>query len=425
MDRLEVDENHAAGSTETDSSAYVPPLQLTEGQPPPIAANGGLSYMSFDRDGDAGTAAALEDALAQIAEGEGQRVIDMLRNAPPGPIDTKWGLGFREYGECLDYIRENNIEAPEGGLAIPLPYTVYEHTSYSIVSSNALWRDPAHESERKVLRKAEEDNGRRSLFFPQVMRDARRIGEYHPGLSPNSPECMDKLGVALAHCESSCENFYDSAEVERVFYPEIEKLLLAFFPDATDALVYNHDVFDKDYEGDRTEDQDAKNPGVNASYANIVHNDLNDNSGRMRCRELLTNNLKNFGREQHYTEAEADAKMSRRFMSINLAKPMETVGQYPFVLCAWPSFADQPYINNYRIYDDRVGETTRFTHRAGHEWYWLPRQKPTEVSMLKCYDSVTDGSVSRWSFHTACIDPTAPDDAPCRKNVVVRSFVFF
>ena len=425
MDQLEVDENHAAGSTETDSSAYVPPLQLTEGQPPPIAANGGLSYMSFDRDGDAGTAAALEDALAEIAEGEGQRVIDMLHNAPPGPIDTKWGLGFREYGECLDYIRENNIEAPEGGLALPLPYTVYEHPSYSIVSSNALWRDPAHESEGNALRKAEEDNRRRSLFFPLVMRDARRIGEYHPGLSPNSPECMDKLGVALAHCESKCENFYDSAEVERVFYPEIEKLLLEFFPDATDALVYNHDVFDKDYEGDRTEDQDAKNPGVNATYANIVHNDLNDNSGRMRCRELLTKNLKNFGREQHYTEAEADAKMSRRFMSINLAKPMETVGQYPFVLCAWPSFANQPYINNYRIYDDRVGETTRFTYRADHEWYWLPQQKPTEVSMLKCYDSVTDGSVSRWSFHTACIDPTAPDDAPCRKNVVVRSFVFF
>ena len=30
------------------------------------------------------------------------------------------------------------------------------------------------------------------------MRDARRIGEYYPGLSPNSPECMDRLGVSLA-----------------------------------------------------------------------------------------------------------------------------------------------------------------------------------------------------------------------------------
>ena len=410
---------------ETVSSAYVPSLQLTEGQPTPIAANGGLSYMSFDQDGDAGTAAAMEATFKQIAEGKGQAIIDMLDNAPRGPIETKWGVGFREYSECLEYIRSKDIEAPEGGLALPLRYTIHDHPSYSIVSSNGLWRDPALEAEAKAVRKDEQDNAQRSLYFPQVMRDARRIGEYHPGLSPNSPECMDKLGVSLAHCESKCENFYDAAEVERVFYPEIEKLLLEFFPDSTDALVYNHDVFDKDYEGDRTEDQDNKNPGVNANYANLVHNDLNDNSGRVRCRELLTKNLRNFGRKQHYTDGQADAKMSRRFMSINLAKPMETVRQNPFVLCAWPSFADQPYITNYRIYDDRVGETTRFTYRPDHDWYWFPEQKPTEVSMLKCYDSVTDGSASRWSFHTACIDPTAPDDAPCRKNVVVRSYVFF
>ena len=407
------------------ASAYVPAFELTAGQPPPIAANGGVSYMAFDEGGDAGTAAATEAAFAQIAEGDGQAVIDMIEGAAPGPIETKWGLGFRTYEECLDYIRENGIEAPPGGVALPLRYTVYEQPSYSIVSSNALWRDPARQTEAEAQRAHERNHGRRCLYYPHVLRDARRIEEYHPGLSPYSAECMDRLGVSLAHCESKCRNFYDAAEVERVFYAEIEALLLKFFPGATDALVYNHDVFDKDYQGDRTEDQAAKNPGVNAGYANLVHNDLNDNSGRVRCRELLTRNLRNFGREQHYTEAEADAKMSRRFMSINLAKPMETVRQNPFVLCAWPSFADQPYITNYRIYDDRVGETTRFTHRPEHDWYWVPQQAANEVSMLKCYDSVTDGSVSRWSFHTACVDPTAPEDAPCRKNVVVRSFVFF
>ena len=406
-------------------SSYIPPFELTEGQPAPFAANGGLSYMSFDQDGDAGTAAATEAALQQIATGEGQAFMDKLENAPPGPIETEWGVGFRNYSECLAHIQANNIKAPEGGLALPLRYTIYEQPSYSIVSSNAVWKDPLRKDEAKALGKEEQDQGRRCLYFPQVLRDARRIAEYHSGLSPNSPECMDKLGVSLAHCESQCQNFYDAEEVERVFYPEMEKLLLDFFPDATDAFVYNHDVFDKDYEGDRTEDQDNKNPGVNAFYANLVHNDLNDNSGRVRCRELLTKNLRNFGREQHYTEEEADTKMSRRFMSINLAKPMETVQQNPFVLCAWPSFANQPYITNYRVYDDRVGETTRFTYRPEHDWYWFPQQKPTEVSMLKCYDSITDGSVSRWSFHSACIDPTAPEDAPCRRNVVVRSFVFF
>jgi hypothetical protein len=425
MAQLDIAHKNATASSKRSSSAYVPPLQRTEGQPPPIAANGGLSYMSLDRDGDAGTTAAFNDALKEIEIGEVQRVIDSIANAPSGPIETKWGPGFRDYDSCLEYIRAKGIKAPEGGLALPLPYSIYERSNYSIVSSNAVWRDPARADLAKRLRKNEKDSGKLSLYFPQVMRDARRIGEYHPGLSPNSPESMDRLGVSLAHLESKCSNFYDSAEVERVFYPEIEKLLLEFFPGATDALVYNHDVFDKDYTGDRAEDQEKKNPGVNGGYANLVHNDLNDNSGRVRCRELLTRNLRNFGREVHYTEEEADRKMSRRFMSINLAKPMETVEQYPFVLCAWPSFADQPYITNYRIYDDRVGETTRFTFRPDHEWYWLPQQKPNEVSMLKCYDSVTDGSVSRWSFHTACVDPTAPANARCRKNVVVRSYVFF
>src|SRR5712691_9703882 len=117
MSPLDVADNNVAADTQRASPAYVPPLQRTEGQPPPIAAHGGLSYMSFDRDGDAGTAAALQDALAEITEGEAQRVTEMIAKAPPGPIKTKWGLGFRDYDECLNYIRQSNtIKAPAGGV---------------------------------------------------------------------------------------------------------------------------------------------------------------------------------------------------------------------------------------------------------------------------------------------------------------------
>src|SRR5262245_52658216 len=143
MGQLNVAEKTVAADTVRISSAYVPSLQRTEGQPPPIAANGGLSYMSFDRNGDAGTAKALDDALAEIASGESQRVIDMIDKAPPGPIETKWGPGFRDYDQCMDYIRAKGIAAPAGGLVLPLPYTVYERPSYSLVPSNAIWRDPA------------------------------------------------------------------------------------------------------------------------------------------------------------------------------------------------------------------------------------------------------------------------------------------
>ena len=281
--------------------------------------------MSFDRDGDAGTTAATEAALQQISSGEARAFIDKLEAAPPGPIETKWGIGFRQYDECLTHIQSSNLEIPDGGIALPLRYTAIEQPTYSIVSSNSIWLDPTRAAEAAALRDDDLTYGRRCLYFPHVLRDARRIGQYYPELSPYSPESMDQLGVSLAHCKSRCKNFYDSEEVEEVFYPEMEKLLLEFFPNAIDALVYNHDVFDKDYKGDRTEDQDNKNPGVNAEYVNLVHNDLNDNSGRVRCRELLTQNLRNFGRRQNYSGLQADKKMSRRFMSLNLAKPMQTV----------------------------------------------------------------------------------------------------
>ena len=309
-------------------TAWVPSLEITSGQSEPVAANGGLSFASFERDGDAGTGAALDAALEQIALGHVDDFIRWIDDAPPGPVETRRGTGFRTWDECMEHIRASGMEAPEGGVVLPLRYTVYEHPSYSVVSSNHLWQDPTRRKEADLLRQAEENLWKRSLYFPQVVRDARRIKE-SAGVSVTTPESMDRLGVSLAHLDSTCTDFYDAAEVERVFYPEIEQLLLDFFPGATDALVYNHDIFNREYDGPVRENQEAKDPGVNTGYVNLVHNDLNDNSGRVRCRELLTQNLRNFGREQHYTEAEADAKMSRRFMSINLAKPFETVQQYP------------------------------------------------------------------------------------------------
>ncbi len=116
MSQLEIIRNSLSAEPKTKAKAYVPSLQRTKGNRRPIAANGGLSYMSLDRNGDAGTAAALQDALAEISGGEGQRVIDMIDKAPPGPIETSWGLGFRDYDACLTTSATKGITAPEGGV---------------------------------------------------------------------------------------------------------------------------------------------------------------------------------------------------------------------------------------------------------------------------------------------------------------------
>src|ERR1700733_6340005 len=168
MDQLDVAENSLAVDAERSSSADVPPLQRTKGQPPPVAAHGGLSYMAFDRNGDAGTAAALEDARTEILSGEERRLIDTIDKAPPGPIETQWGKGFRGYDECVEHIRTNGIEAPEGGVALPLRYTVYERSSYTVVPSNAIWKDPARADLAEILRSGGELAQRRpELYFPQ------------------------------------------------------------------------------------------------------------------------------------------------------------------------------------------------------------------------------------------------------------------
>ena len=97
MSAHEAIESRFAADVETGFPVYVPTLERTEGQPPPVAANDGLSYMSFDRDGDAGTAAAIEAALRGDRRGALARAcIDRIENAPPGPVETEWGLGFRE-----------------------------------------------------------------------------------------------------------------------------------------------------------------------------------------------------------------------------------------------------------------------------------------------------------------------------------------
>src|ERR1700741_113674 len=115
MSPLDVADTKITPDPHDGTVAHVPPLERTAVQPEPFAAHGALSYMAFDRDGDAGTAVAVDDALAEIASGESERLTDMLDKAPPGPIKTKWGLGFRSYDEWPKYIRQALSITPQTG----------------------------------------------------------------------------------------------------------------------------------------------------------------------------------------------------------------------------------------------------------------------------------------------------------------------
>ena len=161
--------------------------------------------MQFEANGDGGGAVATADALRQIEEGGTQEVIEMLQSAPPGPVTTEWGVGYRGYNECWEAIQKENLPLKEGEIRVPMRYTVNEAPSYEVVTSNALWKDPSKAKEQEMLRQNSRNNGRVALYFPETLRDARRMEQYRPGLDPYSHECQDTLGVSLAKLESKCK----------------------------------------------------------------------------------------------------------------------------------------------------------------------------------------------------------------------------
>jgi hypothetical protein len=74
------------------------------------------------------------------------------------------------------------------------------------------------------------------------------------------------------------------------------------------------------------------------------------------------------------------------------------------------------------VYPDRVGETLTVLPNSEHKWYYLYAQSPEEVTLIKCFDSKTDGRARR-SPHTAFVNPET-EDRESRESIEVRTLVF-
>ena len=75
-------------------------------------------------------------------------------------------------------------------------------------------------------------------------------------------------------------------------------------------------------------------------------------------------------------------------------------------------------------YEDRTGEIYAATYSPAHRWYYMPKMRADETLLLKCYDSLTDGT-ARFAPHTAFADPATPKDAPPRESIDIRTIAFY
>jgi hypothetical protein len=228
-----------------------------------------------------------------------------------------------------------------------------------------------------------------------TIHDARGVA----GLS------LDTSGFTLVSHRSTLTDwaaFQDAERVRAVDDPEIEAALKRH-TGADKVLIFDHTLRDS-----------TARPGSAALREPVlrVHDDQTFESAPSRVRK-------------HLPPEETAWRLQRRFAIINFWRPIGgPVLRSPLAVCDARSIALDDLIANDLVYPDWTGEIYAVAFNPQHRWYWHPRQVPQEATLLKVYDSATDGR-ARLTAHTAFEDPTSPADAPARRSIEVRTLVFW
>ena len=220
---------------------------------------------------------------------------------------------------------------------------------------------------------------------------------------PHAPEFqLEREGFRFLRHDTKVADFYDDAEVRRVYYPEMEALVKAE-SGAQRVVVFDHTL--------RTADDALRTERKIREVVPRVHNDYTEWSGPQRVRDLLPD--------------EADALLQRRFAIVQVWRPIRhPVESFPLAICDARTVSPDDLIVSERRYPHRVGQTYAITYNPAHKWYWFPRMRREEAIVFKVFDSLKDGR-ARWTAHTAFDDPTSPPDARPRESIEIRTLAFF
>jgi hypothetical protein len=212
---------------------------------------------------------------------------------------------------------------------------------------------------------------------------------------------LDEHGFQFRHHQSAVKDFYDEAEIESVYFPEVERLLRQV-TGAEKIVTFDHTL----RVGTGTNRKGLREP------VRRVHNDYTPKSGPQRVRDLLD-------------AAEAEERLKHRFAIVNVWRPIRgPVEEAPLAVCDARSVAPEDLIETDLLYPDRTGEIYSVAFNPAHRWVYFPEMERDEVLFLKVYDSMTDGR-ARFAPHSAFEDPTGPRAPIPRESIETRSLLLF
>ena len=213
---------------------------------------------------------------------------------------------------------------------------------------------------------------------------------------------LDANGFVLVEHRTAVRDFFDTEELKRVYYPEVEALIRRV-AGASRVLVFDH-TLRSGSEGER-EAKLVREPVLSA------HNDYTEWSGPQRVRDL--------------TGAEAEELLERRFAIIQVWRAIaDPIQSNPLAMADARSVAPEDLLVAERRYPGRVGQTYRLKYSPRHRWFYFPEMRRDEALVFKVYDSAKDGR-ARFTPHTSFDDPATPPGAPPRQSIEARALAFF
>ncbi|KAF9550059.1 hypothetical protein CPC08DRAFT_715340 [Agrocybe pediades] len=217
---------------------------------------------------------------------------------------------------------------------------------------------------------------------------------------------LDTAGFQFFHAPSDYKTFANDEEIKKVYYPESIELIKKL-TGASRVELFDHTIRRR-VPGQIDDSPDKRQPVPQA------HVDQTTRSSIARV-------------HRHLPESDAPELLKKRFQIINLWRPIANPAwDWPLALCDYRSVnPEKDSVPVALVYPDREGETMGIKYSENYKWKYLYGMTPDEVVLIKCFDSVQDGSVAVFTPHTAFDDPATPKGSPHRQSIELRALVFY
>ncbi|RYP33161.1 hypothetical protein DL767_004865 [Monosporascus sp. MG133] len=205
------------------------------------------------------------------------------------------------------------------------------------------------------------------------------------------------LAVQDVASKSTYETFDSEDDIRRVYYPEVEALLLKNIEGARRVKILGHGVR-------RESAQNHRQPIL------FVHCDHTEEVAARFARE--------------YADSEkAPELLGGRWRIINVWRPLNgTVLTTPMAFASANSLNADDLFSVEMRYPDHKDWFSGIRYNSTQRWFYWSGMGNSERLILKCSDNALD--IGKQAFHSAFLDRRAPAGAKQRESIEVRTLVF-